>query len=140
MIGYGLRWHDVTPPQDATQDPARVSPRGPVPTLFRRFGALMVDWVLCLMIGNLVGDPTRDLWPLAILIVEYALFIGLFAQTPGMALLRIRCVSYTDGGSIGVPRAALRGALLCLVIPPLLMGEHRRGLHDRLTNAVVIEV
>ena len=109
-----------------------------MPTLLRRFGALRVDWVLCLRVANLIGDPTRDLWPLAVLIAEYAIFIGLFAQTPGMALLGLRCVSYADGGRIGVPRAALRGALLCLVVPALLMDEHRRGLHDRLTNAVVI--
>jgi uncharacterized RDD family membrane protein YckC len=123
--------------------PDRAGPHGPVPTLLRRFGALMVDWVLCLLVANLLvtigllGASARDLWPLAVLIVEYALFVGLFAQTPGMALLRLRCVSYADGGRIGVPRAALRGALLCLVVPALLMDHQRRGLHDRFTGSIV---
>lgn len=122
------------PPMSDQRDTAH----GPVPSLLRRFSALVVDWALCLLAAGIVGNPTRDLWPLAVLIVEYGFFIGLFAQTPGMALARIRCVSYADGGRIGVPRAALRGALLCLVVPALLMDAQRRGLHDRWTGSVVV--
>src|SRR5262249_57385510 len=83
----------------------------------RRFVALFIDGVLCLLVTGLFGSPTRQGWlPPLVLIVEYAFFIGLFAQTPGMFVRRLRCVSVTDGGRIGVPRAALRGFLLCLVI------------------------
>jgi hypothetical protein len=109
-------------------------------SLARRFVALLIDWVLCLLISSIFGDPRRDSWiPLVVLVVEYAFFIGLFAQTPGMFVRSIRCVSVTTGGPIGVPRAALRGILLCLVIPAVIMDGERRGLHDRLTGSVIVD-
>jgi uncharacterized RDD family membrane protein YckC len=112
---------------------------GPV-SLARRFVALLIDWVLCLLISSIFGDPRRDSWiPLVVLVVEYAFFIGLFAQTPGMYVRSIRCVSVTTGGPIGIPRAALRGILLCLVIPAVIMDSDRRGLHDRLAGSVIVD-
>jgi uncharacterized RDD family membrane protein YckC len=112
-------------------------PPGPA-SIGRRFAALLVDWLLCLLASNTFADPFRDGWaPVVVLIGVYAVFVGLFAQTPGMALARIRCVDYTDGGRIGVLRAALRGVLLCLVVPALLMNDERRGLHDRAVNSIV---
>jgi uncharacterized RDD family membrane protein YckC len=110
------------------------------PTLARRFVALLVDWILCLLVsGFFVADLRTSNWePVAILIVEYAFFIGFFGQTPGMRLARIRCVSVDDRGAIGVPRAALRGFLLALVIPALIMDRDRRGFHDRLAHSVVV--
>nr|WP_231922493.1 RDD family protein [Micromonospora krabiensis] len=104
----------------------------------RRFGALVIDWVLCLLVSNFFADPVRDGWaPVLVLILVYGFFLGLFAQTPGMYLTRIRCLSWSDGGRIGVPRALLRGVLLALVVPALIMDQHRRGLHDRATNAAM---
>jgi uncharacterized RDD family membrane protein YckC len=118
------------PPDQAAPEPV---------SLARRFVALLIDWVLCLLISSIFGDPRRDSWiPLVVLVVEYAFFIGLFAQTPGMYVRSIRCVSVTTGGPIGVPRAALRGILLCLVIPAVLMDRDRRGLHDRLTGSIIV--
>ncbi|MFD1325949.1 RDD family protein [Micromonospora sonneratiae] len=109
------------------------------PSLGRRFGALIIDWVLCLLVANFFGDPLRDGWPpVLVLILEYGFFVGLFAQTPGMWMTRVRCVSYADGGRIGVIRGLLRGALLCLVVPALIMDDRRRGLHDRLVGSVVV--
>ncbi|MBF9130428.1 RDD family protein [Plantactinospora sp. S1510] len=105
----------------------------------RRFGALSIDWVLCLLATNLFADPFRDNWaPVLTLIVVYGLFAGLFAQTPGMRLCRIRCVLYADGGRIGVLRGLLRGALLGLVVPALIMDENGRGLHDRAVGSVIV--
>ncbi|XXG07365.1 RDD family protein [Micromonospora sp. SH-82] len=99
----------------------------------------MIDWILCLLVSYLFADPTRDAWStVAVLIVEYGFFLGLFGQTPGMYICRIACVSYPDGGRIGIPRALLRGALLALVVPALLMDAERRGLHDRLTRSVIV--
>jgi hypothetical protein len=121
--------HAPAPP---ATDPAFVPP-----SLGRRFGALVVDWVLCLLVSNFFADPVRDGWaPVLVLVLEYGFFLGLFTQTPGMYVTRIRCVDWSDGGRIGVLRALLRGLLLALVVPALIMDEHRRGLHDRLTNSV----
>jgi uncharacterized RDD family membrane protein YckC len=111
-----------------------------LPSLARRFGALVIDWVLCLLVANFFGDPVRDGWlPVVVLIIEYGLFIGLFAQTPGMRLTRLACVSHSDGGRIGLPRALLRGLLLCLVVPALIMDDERRGLHDRAAGSIVVD-
>ena len=119
----------VPPATDSTFTP---------PSLGRRFGALIIDWVLCLLISNLFADPVRDGWaPVLVLVLEYGFFLGLFAQTPGMYVTRIHCVAWADGGRIGLLRALLRGLLLALVIPALIMDQHRRGLHDRLTGSVI---
>ncbi len=108
------------------------------PSLARRFGALVVDWGLCVLVSGFFGNPIQDGWPpVLVLVAEYAVFIGLFEQTPGMWISRLRCVSYSDGGRIGVFRALLRGVLLCLFVPPLLMDERRRGLHDRAAGSIV---
>jgi uncharacterized RDD family membrane protein YckC len=115
------------------------SPPGQPASLDRRFGALLVDWLLCLLVSGLFADPRTHTWPaLLVLVAEYGFFVGLFAQTPGMRLTRVRCVAYPDGGRIGIPRAVLRGVLLCLVVPPLLMDAQRRGLHDRLAGSMVV--
>ncbi|WUW43189.1 RDD family protein [Micromonospora rifamycinica] len=120
--------------------PPATDPAFTPPSLGRRFGALVIDWVLCLLVSNFFADPVRDGWaPVAVLVVEYGFFLGLFAQTPGMWITRLRCLDWSDGGRIGIPRAFLRGLLLALVVPPLVMDGHRRGLHDRLAGAVVAD-
>jgi uncharacterized RDD family membrane protein YckC len=115
-------------------------PDSPVPaSLPTRFGALLVDWILCVLAAGLFSHPARQAWgPSLVLIAEYAFFIGLFGQTLGMWLTRIRCVSATTGGPIGLPRAALRGLLLTLLIPALIMDSERRGLHDRAAGSIVL--
>ncbi|WP_435818279.1 RDD family protein [Micromonospora matsumotoense] len=129
----------MTSPPAAPVPPA-TDPAFLPPSLGRRFGALVIDWVLCLLVSNFFADPVRDGWaPVAVLIVEYGLFLGLFAQTPGMWITRLRCLDWSDGGRIGIPRALLRGLLLAMVVPPLIMDEQRRGLNDRLTGAVIAD-
>jgi uncharacterized RDD family membrane protein YckC len=105
----------------------------------RRFGALLIDWALCLVIGAFVGDPRVVAWPpVAALVLINTLGIGLFGQTPGMALAGVRCISIRDGGAIGLGRALLRAVLLALLIPAVIMDGDRRGLHDRAAGSVVI--
>lgn len=114
------------------------SGRWPVPSLLRRFAALLVDWIACVLVSGTFANPTTEGWaPVLILIVEYGFFLGLFGQTPGMYLAKLRCVDYGTGGPMGVPRALLRAVLLALVVPALIMDRDRRGIHDRLTNSMV---
>jgi len=116
------------------------TPEPPVPAgLGARFGALVVDWILCVLVAGLFSRPAREPWgPTLVLIFEYAFFLGVFGQTPGMWLARIRCISITTGGPIGVLRATLRAVLLCLLIPALIMDDERRGLHDRAAGSMVV--
>lgn len=107
-------------------------------SLSRRFGALFIDWLLCVGVSLFFAPMTKlGLIPVGVLIVEYAFFVGLFAQTPGMRVLGLKCVSVSTGDRIGVLRALARGALLALVAPPLLMDDRQRGLHDRLVGSVM---
>jgi uncharacterized RDD family membrane protein YckC len=106
----------------------------------RRFGALLVDWALCTVVAALLVDDLRNNpWPqLGLFVLVHAFFVGLFGQTPGMALFRIRCVSITDGGAIGLPRALLRAVLLALVIPAVVSDGDGRGLHDRAAGSFMV--
>jgi uncharacterized RDD family membrane protein YckC len=107
--------------------------------LLRRFAALMIDWILCLLITGLFGNTLSQPWlPVIILIAEYGFFIGLFGMTPGMRVASIRCVRFTDGQPIGIPLALLRGALLALLVPALIMDGNLRGLHDRAAGSIVV--
>jgi uncharacterized RDD family membrane protein YckC len=109
------------------------------PPLMRRFGALVLDWIACLLVSGTFAKPMSQGWaPVLVLIAVYGFFVGLFAQTPGMFLTRMRCVSVTDGAPIGIPRALLRGVLLALFVPALILDSDKRGLHDRLAGSVVL--
>jgi uncharacterized RDD family membrane protein YckC len=106
--------------------------------LSRRFGALTIDWIMCVLISNFFARPMVDGWaPVLVLIVEYAIFIGIFGQTPGMRVAKITCLGVDTGQPVGVLRAGLRGLLLALVVPALLMDGQRRGLHDRIAGTFV---
>jgi uncharacterized RDD family membrane protein YckC len=106
----------------------------------RRLGALMIDWALCTVVASLLVEDLRaNPWPqLAIFVVVHAFFVGLFGQTPGMALAKIRAISIADGGAIGLPRAIVRALLLALVIPAMISDGSGRGLHDRAAKSIVV--
>src|SRR5262249_46346153 len=107
--------------------------------LARRFGALLVDWIGCVLIASTFSRPMVQGWsaPL-VLIAEYGFFLGLFGAPRGMYVARLRCVRYADGGPLGIPAALLRGFLLALLIPALIMDGERRGLHDRAAGSIVV--
>ena len=108
-------------------------------SLLRRFGALMIDWISCLLVTGTFTSAIAEPWvPVAILIGEYGFFVGLAGQTPGMWVAGIRCVSVDDQQPVGIPRGLLRGVLLALFVPALIMDGDRRGVHDRLANTAVM--
>jgi len=117
-------------------DPARIE----VASFGRRFLGLLIDWAACTLVASfLVADLRTNPWPqLGVFVLAHAFFVGLFGQTLGMALARIRCVSIADGGAIGIPRALLRGVLLALVIPAVISDGDGRGVHDRVAGSVVV--
>jgi uncharacterized RDD family membrane protein YckC len=106
----------------------------------RRFLGLLIDWGLCTLVASLfVADLRANPWPqLGVFVLVHAFFVGLFGQTPGMWLTRIRCVSIIDGGAIGLPRAILRAILLALVIPAVISDGDGRGLHDRAARSIMV--
>lgn len=107
----------------------------------RRFGAIALDWALCMLIAYGLfahGDP-RALgnWALAVFFVLSLLTVGTLGSTPGKRLFRLRVVA-EDGGRLGPARVLLRTVLLCLAVPALIWDRDTRGMHDRLSRAVQI--
>jgi uncharacterized RDD family membrane protein YckC len=105
----------------------------------RRFIALLIDWAIATAVaGLIVADLRTNPWPqLGVFVVAHAFFVGLFGRTIGMALAGIRCVSITDGGAVGIPRAVIRAVLLALVLPAVISDGDGRGLHDRAAKSVM---
>ncbi|WP_254920398.1 RDD family protein [Blastococcus mobilis] len=61
-----------------------------------------------------------------------------FGQTPGMRLLGLRLAHPRQGRRLAPWRAVVRTALLCLLVPALVVDSDGRGLHDRLTDTAVV--
>ncbi|WP_031056307.1 RDD family protein [Streptomyces sp. NRRL F-5702] len=116
---------------------------GAIAPLGRRFGALFVDWTLCMLIAYGLfarGDQqAAGNWALGIFLVMSLLTVGTIGCTPGKRLLRIRVVA-EDGGRLGFGRVAVRTILLVLAIPALVWDRDGRGLHDRLARAVQVRM
>jgi uncharacterized RDD family membrane protein YckC len=120
-------------------------PEGPgaVAPLGRRFGALFVDWILCLLIANAFfarGDTqAAGNAALLVFLVLSILTVGTVGCTPGKRLFKVRVIS-EHGGRLGFGWAVARGVLLCLAIPALIWDRDGRGLHDRLARAVQVRM
>ncbi|MFG2563536.1 RDD family protein [Streptomyces sp. NPDC048496] len=116
---------------------------GAIAPLGRRFGALFVDWALCLLIAYGLfarGDQqAAGNWALGIFVVLSVLTIGTVGCTPGKRILGIRVVG-EGGGRLGFGRVIIRSLLLCLAIPALVWDRDGRGLHDRLSRAVQVRI
>ncbi|MEU4424598.1 RDD family protein [Actinoplanes sp. NPDC024001] len=114
--------------------PAGLEPAGLGP----RLAALVIDWVLCLLVASLYASPNEKPWAaVLVLVVVNTFFAGLFGQTPGMRLLRIRCASYPDGGVLGLRRGLIRAVLLGLFIPAMILNSQGRGVHDRAAHSIM---
>lgn len=117
------------------QGPGAMAPLG------RRFGAIFVDWALCMLIAYGLfarGDQqAAGNWALGIFLVLSVLTVGTIGCTPGKRLLGIKVVA-EDGGRLGAGRVLARSVLLCLVIPALVWDRDGRGLHDRVARAVQV--
>ncbi|MEV6160361.1 RDD family protein [Streptomyces sp. NPDC052052] len=116
---------------------------GSVAPLGRRFGALFIDWFLCMVIayGLFAGGDQQAAgnWALGVFLVLSVLTVGTIGYTPGKRLLGIRVVS-ENGGRLTFGRAVVRSVLLCVAIPALVWDRDSRGLHDRLARAVQVRM
>lgn len=131
---FGYRGKGLGLPEEG---PGSVAPLG------RRFGALFVDWALCMVIayGLLArGDQqAAGNWALGVFLVMSLLTVGAIGCTPGKRLLGVRVVA-AEGGRLGFVRVAVRTVLLLLVIPALVWDRDGRGLHDRLSRAMQVRM
>ena len=114
---------------------------GSVSRFGRRFGAILVDWLVCTWAigrGLLHADPRGASWVgLGVFALEYVLLAGTIGTTLGMKLFGIR-VAALGGGRAPVGAVVLRTLLLCLALPALVWDRDQRGLHDRAAGTVVL--
>ncbi|MGH3559426.1 MAG: RDD family protein [Mycobacterium sp.] len=110
----------------------------------RRFAALLIDWLVAYGLAALamtVGLVSMRLLSTAVLVIWLvlgAVAVRLFEFTPGQFALGLRVVSVDGRVHVGLGRAALRGAMIALVIPALFVDADGRGLQDRATGTAVV--
>ncbi len=113
---------------------------GSIATLARRAAAFAIDALgSALIAGAFTAPQAPRNWSLLVFSVVYVFFTARFGQTPGMRLLRIRVIRLDTHGPLGLLRALLRTALLVLLVPALITDRDRRGLHDKLAFAAVVD-
>ena len=104
-----------------------------------RAAAFGVDMVGAALLAALFTAP--DLpgnWSLVAFVAITVGSLVLVGQTPGMRLLGLRLAHPRQGERLAPWRAVVRTALLCLLVPALLVDADGRGLHDRLTRTAVV--
>lgn len=118
--------------------------RGSLASWGSRVVAVTADWAACMVIAvSLFGSAvmTSNDWQswmiLATFFVESTLLTWLAGGSLGQLVCRIG-VMRLDRAPIGLPRAVLRAALVSLVLPALVIGTDRRGLHDMAAGTAVI--
>jgi len=134
--------------------------------LERRFAAFALDRLLVWSVlgavgllawrltgGSVAGTTTAVVGVGLLVTTAYAVLVGRTGVTPGKGLVGLRVVGERDGGPIGVAPAALRLVVVGAATLPTLglgaaalaagaaldPGHRRRGPHDRIGGAVVVD-
>lgn len=109
-----------------------------------RIGALLIDWGASMLIalgafgqGVMVGTGWRVWMPLAVFFVMRSLLTAFTGSSFGQLISGIGVVC-ADGTPVRPWQALVRAALLCVVLPAVVMGPDRRALTDVLLGTVVV--
>ncbi|MDO5498885.1 MAG: RDD family protein [Propionibacteriaceae bacterium] len=109
-----------------------------------RITALVLDWAFSMIVASAIfgldpvlrGQDWRSFTILGVFFVQSALLTAFTGGSFGKLVTRIG-VMRIDGQPVGIIRAIARQFMVCLVIPALVIGVHRRGLHDLTCGTVV---
>ncbi|MDQ4105493.1 MAG: RDD family protein, partial [Actinomycetota bacterium] len=134
---------DVQPPsQDRVPGASLGLPAegpGSLASFSSRVGAFCIDAVGSALVAGLFTAPELPgNWALAAFAVITIGSLVVFGQTPGMQLVGLRLAHPRPGGRLAPWRAVVRTALLCLLVPALLVDADGRGLHDRAAGTMVL--
>lgn len=120
------------------------SGRGALASWGARVAALVIDWGASMAVALfLFGQPvlTGGGWHrwmiLTVFFVEKSVLTALTGSSFGQLFTRVG-VTTLDARPIGWWRAIVRSALVCLVLPALIVGAERRALTDLLLGTVVV--
>ncbi|GGO92937.1 hypothetical protein GCM10011584_30480 [Nocardioides phosphati] len=112
----------------------------------RRIIALFIDWLACVGVvlafsgSSYFGDgPRSGLYVFAVFVVESAFFTALMGGSFGHLATRLRVIR-ANGRPLDLLRSIARPVLILLVIPPLVAGPDRRGLHDMILGSYVVRL
>lgn len=113
-------------------------------SLGRRFVGLALDWfmsyaiVVALTGGIGGGNSDRPFLVLALFFFEVTLLSALQGASAGHRIVGIRIVRFSDNGAITPLQALIRTVLLCLVVTAITYDDDGRGIHERLSNSVLV--
>ncbi len=109
-----------------------------------RVAALLLDWAASMLLavvlfgrGVLTESDWRAWMTLTMFFVQTGTATMLFGGSLGQILAKIAVVRL-DREPLGPLRAYGRALLVCLVVPALVIGPDRRGLHDLTAGTVVV--
>ncbi|MEV4564796.1 RDD family protein [Nonomuraea sp. NPDC049419] len=109
----------------------------------RRIGALVIDWMICTWVVVqllLRMNPAESPWaPALVFAVQYLLLVGFMGQTFGHRLMGVR-VAAMDGRDPRWLPVLVRTVLLSLAVPAVIWDRDHRGVHDRVSNTVVVRM
>jgi uncharacterized RDD family membrane protein YckC len=141
----------VTAPQAYRGEALGLPAAGPgsIATTGSRLLAFLVDALASALVaalfvphrGGSFADRLPGSWSLIPLAVDYIGGILLTGRTIGMYLFGLRVVRIGAARTVvrlDLVRAALRTALLFLLVPALIFDRDGRGLHDRVTESAVV--
>jgi uncharacterized RDD family membrane protein YckC len=120
---------------------------GSIAPVGRRLGAFVIDAFASAAIAGLfvrhrslpgVAAHLPGFWSLVPLAVDYLAGLTLVGQTLGMRLLGLRVIRTDRPARIGLGPAAIRTFLLFLLVPALVFDRANRGLHDRVSDTLVV--
>jgi len=109
----------------------------------RRLIALLVDWLLAMLIAQILSAAVhwspmgRSFATLAVFGVLAWLLTAIFGTTVGKRLAGLR-VGSLGGGRVGFLWGLERAVLLVILVPAILWDRDHRGLHDRVAHTVVL--
>lgn len=109
-----------------------------------RITALVLDWAFSMLLAWAIfgpaaiwGNDWRSFTILGIFFVQSSILTALAGGSFGKLITRIGVIRL-DNQPIGFLRAVARQFMVCLVIPPLVIGVHRRALTDLTVGTVVV--
>ena len=106
--------------------------------LGRRFLAILIDWTMCSIIADFIGFESKSLTVLVLFFVEVSILTTLQQASAGQRILKMRVVDFTSNGVVQPQKILIRTLLICLVLPAVFTRDGR-GLHDWITNSVVVK-
>jgi uncharacterized RDD family membrane protein YckC len=135
---------DVQPPSQDRVRGASLGLAAEGPGSLAGFGTRVVAFCVdalgsALVAGLFTAPELPGNWSLAAFAAVTVVSLMAFGQTPGMRLFGLRLAHPRQGQRLAPWRAVVRTALLCLLVPALVVDSDGRGLHDRLTDTAVVK-